>query len=181
MNKNILIETDRIILREFELNDMQAVFNFSSNAEVQKYTGDTILNNLDQAKDIIVNVWFSDYKKYGYGRYAVVYKPEHKVIGFAGLKYLPELDETDIGFRFLPEYWGKGIATEVSRKIIKYGFEVLKLNRIIGIAMPENLASNKVLDKIGLDFYKFDMYVGEDENEKYNWYQMDKDKYFKLA
>jgi RimJ/RimL family protein N-acetyltransferase len=66
---------------------------------------------------------------------------------------------------------GEGIATEVSREIIKYGFEVLKLNRIIGIAMPENIASNKVLNKIGLDFYKFDMYVGEDEDEKYNWYQ----------
>lgn len=178
MNENTFIETDRIILREFELNDLQAVFDFSSNTEVQKYTGDAVLNNLDQAKDIIVNVWFSDYKKYGYGRYAVVYKPDDKVIGFAGLKYLPELRETDIGFRFLPEYWGKGIATEVSREIIKYGFEVLKLNRIIGIAMPENIASNKVLNKIGLDFYKFDTYVVEDE--KYNWYQIDKEKYFKL-
>jgi RimJ/RimL family protein N-acetyltransferase len=107
MNGNIFIETNRVILREFELNDLQAVFDFSSNTEVQKYTGDVVLNNLDQTKDIIVNVWFSDYKKYGYGRYAVVYKPDNKVIGFAGLKYLPELRETDIGFRFLPEYWGK--------------------------------------------------------------------------
>ena len=179
MSENTLIETDRILLREFKISDCQAVFDFSSNVEVQKYTGDAILNNLNQAKDIISNIWFSDYKKYGYGRWAVVYKPENKVIGFAGLKYLAEINETDIGFRFLPEYWGKGIASEVSKEIIKYGFEVLKLKRIIGIAMPENKASNKVLEKIGLDFYKFDKYEGGDDDEKCNWYQIDKEKYFK--
>ena len=176
----VFFETDRLILREFELNDLEAVYNFDSDVEVQKYIGDTTLNNLTEAKDIIVNIWFTDYKKYGYGRWAVVYKPEDKVIGFAGLKYLPELNETDIGFRFLPEYWGIGIATEASKEIMKYGFEILKLNRVIGIAMPENNASNKVLKKIGLIFYKFDMYEGEDENEKYNWYKIDRKRYLDL-
>ncbi|PHS54613.1 MAG: GNAT family N-acetyltransferase [Lutibacter sp.] len=134
--------------------------------------------SINQAKDIISNVWFSDYQKYGYSRWAVVYKPENKVIGFAGLKYLPEINETDIGFRFLPEYWGKGIATEVSKKIIEYGFKILKLEKIIGIAMPENNASSRVLEKIGLDFYKFECYEGCDE--KCNWYQISKEKYNKL-
>jgi RimJ/RimL family protein N-acetyltransferase len=174
----IKIETERILLREFTLEDCEAVFEFSMNKEVQKYTGDITLQTVNQAKDIIKNVWFSDYKKYGYGRWAVVYKPVNKVIGFAGLKYLPELDETDIGYRFLPEYWGKGIATEVSKEIIKYGFEVLKLKKIIGITMTNNIASSKVLEKIGLGFYKYDSYKGEDENEKYNWYKITKDKYF---
>ncbi|MFK5959576.1 MAG: GNAT family N-acetyltransferase [Lutibacter sp.] len=80
------------------------------------------------------------------------------MIGFAVLKYLPEIGKTDIGYRFLPEYWRKGIATEVSKEIIKYGFEILKLERIIGITMLKNIASYKVLEKIGLDFYKFDKY-----------------------
>jgi RimJ/RimL family protein N-acetyltransferase len=174
----IKIETDRILLREFGMEDADAVFEFSSDLEVQKYTGDVTLETVEEAKDIIKNVWFSDYKKYGYGRWAVVYKPENKVIGFAGLKYLPELNETDIGYRFLPKYWGKGIATEVSREIIKYGFEILKLDRIIGITMPKNIASYKVLEKIGMNFYKFDIYKGEDENVKYNWHQITKENYF---
>lgn len=174
----IKIETDRILLREFGMEDAAAVFEFSSDFEVQKYTGDVTLETVEEAKDIIKNVWFSDYKKYGYGRWAVVYKPENKVIGFAGLKYLPELNETDIGYRFLPKYWGKGIATEVSREIIKYGFEILKLDRIIGITMPKNIASYKVLEKIGMNFYKFDVYDGEDENVKYNWHQITKETYF---
>ena len=101
----------------------------------------------------------------------LIFKPENKIIGFAGLKYLPKLDETDIGFRFLPAYWGIGIATEISIEIIKYGFEVLNLKKIIAIVYPENIASCKVLEKLGFKFYKFDVYDNADE-KKYNWYQI---------
>ena len=168
-----IIETNRIILREFTLDDIDAVFEFGSNKEVSKYTGEVALKNKTEAQNIIENINFKDYKEYGYGRWATIYKPTNKVIGFAGLKYLPEFDETDIGFRFLPEYWNKGIATEVSKEIIKYGFETLNLNKIIGIADPKNIGSCKVLEKIGLTFYKSDYYDEQDriDNKKYNWYQ----------
>ena len=174
-----IIETERTILRKFNEDDYQSVFEFGSNIKVHKYTGDDLLKSLDQAKKIIKDIWFSDYKIYGYGRWAVIYKPENKIIGFAGLKYLPELDQTDIGFRFLPQYWGKGIATEVSKEIIKYGFEKLGLEKIIGIAFPENIGSCRVLEKTGLEFYKKDTY-SEDDNNKLNWYLLEKEKYFQL-
>jgi RimJ/RimL family protein N-acetyltransferase len=170
-----MIETDRLILRPFQLEDFEAVYEFGSNKEVQKYTGDAMINSLDAAKDLIQNVWFKDYQEYGYGRWATIYKPENKLIGFAGLKYLSSMDETDIGFRFLPEYWGKGIATEASKEILKYGFEHLSLERIIGIAMPENIASNKVLTKLGLSFYKTDAY--ENYGGAYNWYKIELENY----
>jgi len=171
----IKLETDRLILREFEENDFEAVFEFGSNLEVNKYTGDELVESTNMAKSIIKNVWFKDYKNYGYGRWAVIYKPENKIIGFAGLKYLPEFNETDIGFRFLPEYWNKGIATEVSKEIIKYGFEKIGLDRIIGIAMPKNLASCKILEKSGLKMYKTDNY--DHGGEIYNWYKIEKSDY----
>ena len=167
---NIIIETKRLILREFNINDFEAVFEFNSRVEVHKYTGYEIIKSIERAKEIISNIWLNDYKNYGYGRWAVIYKPENKIIGFAGLKYLPEINETDIGYRFLPEYWGKGIATEVSKKIINYGFDQLKLNRIIGITMPENIGSCKVLEKIGLTLYKVDQY--DDDGKAYNWYEI---------
>ncbi len=171
LKMTLIIETKRLVLRKFTKDDFLDVYKFGSNKEVQKYTGDVLLKSIDEAKEIIKNVWFTDYKKYGYGRLAVVYKPENKVIGFAGLKYLPEFELTDIGFRFLPEYWGKGIATEASIPIIKYGFEVVKLNKIIGIADPKNIGSCKVLEKIGLSFYKSAIYDVTDD-KKYNWYQI---------
>ncbi len=169
------IETDRLILREFTLDDFEAVYLFGSNEEVQKLTGDKNLESPEEAKKLIQDVWYSDYKKYGYGRWAVVYKPDNRVIGFAGLKYLPEIDETDIGYRFLPEYWGKGIATEASVVIIKYGFEKLNLERIVGIATPSNIGSCKVLEKIGLQLYKIDEYDGD--GEEHNWYKLEKGDY----
>lgn len=173
----ILIETERMILRQFIASDYPAVYAFNSNKEVQKYTGDRLLQSEEEAKNLIVNISEPEYRKYGYGRWAAVYKANNQVIGFAGLKYLPELGETDIGFRFLPAYWGQGIATEVSKEIIAYGFEKLDLKRIIGIAMPENIGSCRVLEKIGLQFYKIADYDGDGGN--YRWYEIDKERYFK--
>lgn len=167
-----IIETDRLILRQFTLDDYKEVYDFGSNWEVLKYTGDPKLESQEAAKELIKSVWYEDYKNYGYGRWATIYKPYNNLIGFAGLKYLPEFDEADIGFRFLPEYWGKGIATEASIEIIKYGFEKLNLERIIGIAMPENIGSCKVLTKIGFEFYKVDEYDGD--GGAYNWYKIER-------
>lgn len=122
-------------------------------------------------KEFFKNVWYKDYNTYGYGRWAVIYKPENKIIGFAGLKYLPEFNETDIGFRFLPKYWGKGLATEASKEIITYGFEKLGLDKIIGIALAKNIGSCKVLEKIGLKQYKIADYDGDGID--YNWYKIE--------
>ncbi|WP_196888406.1 GNAT family N-acetyltransferase [Aureivirga sp. CE67] len=173
-----IIETKRLILREFSKEDVEAVYEFNSNDEIHKYTGDEIIKTTKRAQEIIEQIWLKDYEKYGYGRWAVIYKPDNKIIGFAGLKFLPEINETDIGYRFLPKYWGMGIASEVSEKILEYGFKNLNLKRIIGIAMPENIGSWKVLEKIGLSFYKIDEYDGD--GKKYNWYQIYKETFYKI-
>ncbi len=79
----------------------------------------------------------------------------------------------------MPKYWGKGIATEVSKEIIKYGFEILNLEKIIGIALSKNIGSCKVLEKIGLELYKIVTY-DKDDAIKYNWYVLEKEKYKRL-
>ena len=166
-----IIETERVILRRFVMEDAEDVLEFNSNPEVIRYTGDRLLHTLDEAKDCITNVWLNDYEKYGYGRFAVWYKPDNRVIGFAGLKYLPEFGETDIGYRILPEYWGKGITSEMAPPLLKYGFEELGLKRIIGLTMIANEASSRVLQKCGLKFYQQAPYL--DEPELVNWYAID--------
>ncbi len=166
------IETERVLLREFTLQDYKAVYEFNSNTALHQYTGDEIIGSLDRAKEIIEQIWLKDYEKYGYGRWAVIYKPNRKIIGFAGLKFLPEINETDIGYRFLPEYWGKGIASEIAPKILDFGFKKLNLTKIIGIAMPENIGSWKVLEKIGMTLQKTDEYDGD--GKMYRWYSISK-------
>ncbi len=170
-----IIETERTILRRFTLDDAQDVFEYGANDAVNRYTGTPSLKSIDQAEKIITDVNFSDYEKYGYGRFAVYHKADKKVIGFAGLKYLSEYDLTDIGYRYLPKYWGQGIATETNLPFIKYGFETLGLEKIIGITMEENIASCKVLEKIGLKFWKIDEYDGD--GAEHRWYKLEKNDY----
>jgi len=150
----MLFETTRLTLRRFTIEDAPAVLAFGSNEDVIRHTGDKLITTLAEAESIINDIWLPEYEKYGYARMAVVHKKDKKVIGFAGLKYESEWEATDIGYRFLPEYWGKGIATEASFPFIFYGFQVLKLPKIMGVAYTNNPASCKVLKKLGLKLKK---------------------------
>ena len=94
-------------------------------------------------------------------RWAVVYKPHDRVIGFNGLKYLDDLQEVDLGFRLRVDYWGQGIATESSRAIVRHGFDRLGLERIIGLAMTENAGSIRVLEKAGMRYEEAIEYLGD--------------------
>lgn len=175
------LESERLLIRPFKLGDEAAMFELNSNPTVQKYTGDTLIKTLKQAKDTLENVVFKDYKKYGYGRLAVIYKPDNKLIGFTGIKYLPEASgESDLGFRFLPEYWGKGIATESSKMSLEYGFKTLNLKKIIGFSEVENVASTRVLQKVGFHITKVDYYPGEESTPgkvPVQWFKLTKEVY----
>jgi RimJ/RimL family protein N-acetyltransferase len=117
-----------------------------------RFLHDPAPNSLEHARQLLRDHPIADYRKFGFGRWAVILKSTGENIGFAGLKFLPELQEVDIGYRLLSEHWGKGIATEASRPAIAYGFDMLGLDQIIGLVDPENVASVNVLKKLGLIF-----------------------------
>ena len=143
-----IIETERLFLREFILDDAEKFYQLNLNPNVIRYTGNTAFKSINEAKSFLEN--YNDYKANGYGRWAVINKKSNEFIGWCGLKYGELENETDIGFRFFEEEWNKGYATESAVACLEYGFDVLKLNKIIGRAMKENTASIKVLEKIGL-------------------------------
>lgn len=156
------IETTRTYIREFELNDAEAVLKFNGNPLVTKYTGDAgMVTNIDDAYSVITNVWLKEYKQHGYGRWAVVDKASDKVIGFCGLKYIPEMAMPDIGYRFLPEFWGKGYATETAVATVDYCREQLNITELFGDVMEQNTASVKLLKKLGLKFNGYIVEHGE--------------------
>ncbi len=167
-----LIETDRLVLREISLNDKEEMFRLHSNPDVQKYTGEPPVTTIEEM-EAAIQTRVKDYKKYGYGRWATFKKNKMQFIGWAGLAYLPEFDEIDLGYRFLPQYWGMGYATEVSHAILKYGFDVFNIKRIIAIAMKENVASIRVMEKVGMQFDKFAPY--EPNGEDVVWYWSNKE------
>ena len=168
---NIVIETERLLLREITQDDKEGLFRLHSDPMVQKYTGDPLVESLEEMEQAI-QTRISDYGKYGYGRWATFLKNGMHFIGWAGLAYLPEFDAIDLGYRFLPEYWGLGIATEASRAILSHGFDTLKLRKVVAIAMKENKASIRVMEKVGMEFDKFAPY--EPGSEDVVWYWCDK-------
>ncbi|MBT8449917.1 MAG: GNAT family N-acetyltransferase [Gammaproteobacteria bacterium] len=168
-------ETDNLLLRAFTEDDAPAFLKMISDPKVTRYTGQEIdpTTPLSEVIELMHIAPLGDYKKFGYGRHAIVDKFSDAVIGFTGLKYLEDLDKVDIGYRLLPEYWGRGLATESCWPMLSYGFEYLKLDSIIGIAMPENLASCRILAKIGLRF------IDERDYEEFvvAYYELSKNEY----
>jgi ribosomal-protein-alanine N-acetyltransferase len=88
----------------------------------------------------------------GYGHWAIVTAEDGKIVGWNGLEYLPELDETEVAYLLSKRVWGHGYATEAARAAVQFGFETVGLEQIIGLVHPDNIASISVLEKCGLAF-----------------------------
>lgn len=166
----IITETPRLILREITMDDADILFQLHSNPLVQKYTGEPLVSNVSEIKNAIEDRHLIDYETYGYGRWGVILKSTNQFTGWSGLAYLTEFDEVDIGYRFFPEFWGKGIATEAALAVIKFGFEQIGLKKIIAIALPENEGSIRVMQKTGMSFDKIAPY--NEENPNAVWYKI---------
>ena len=167
-----IVETDRLLLRELNMTDAKDFYALNLNPNVVKYTGDRAFKNISEAEIFLSN--YSDYDKNGYGRWAVIAKTNGEFLGWCGLKYIHGLNETDIGFRFFENHWNKGFATESAKACLRFGFETLNLETIVGRAMAENRASIKVLEKIGLKYEKeFDF-----DSHKGLIYKINKHQYF---
>ncbi|MEM9548395.1 MAG: GNAT family N-acetyltransferase [Bacteroidota bacterium] len=152
-----ITETKRLILRELNLSDSIHFFKLNSNPEVLKYTGDSPFSSISDAESFLKN--YSDYKINGFGRWAVIEKESGDFLGWCGLK-LNEENFIDLGFRFFEKYWGKGYATESAKASLAVGFLDLNINEIIGRAAVDNKASIRVLEKIGMRFWKKDQCKG---------------------
>lgn len=146
------LETERLLLRPFTPGDAKAAWEMNLDPEVSRYTGDGGVGSLEEMQEILRTTTLADYERHGFGRHAVIRKGDGRFIGFCGLKFLEDMQEVDLGYRFLREYWGRGIATESGRAALDFGFRQLGLQRIIGLVMPQNAASVRVLEKLGFEF-----------------------------
>jgi [ribosomal protein S5]-alanine N-acetyltransferase len=158
-----ILETPRLLLREFDEGDVASFYRLGSDPEVIRYTLDPQggLKSLEHALEILRTRPIADYQKHGFGRWACVHQETGDVIGFAGLKYLDELQEVDIGYRFLPAYWGQGLATEAGRAIMGYASAHLARRQIIGLVALGHVASMRVLEKLGFTFAGIADYDGD--------------------
>ena len=113
-----------------------------------KFTGDVAFKNLEEAENLVKN--YDHYQKYGFGRWPVLDKVSGEFLGWCGLKYDEELEEYDLGFRFLKRHWGKGYATEGAKAALEYAFNNLKLNKVVSFTADSNIPSESVMKKLGM-------------------------------
>lgn len=147
----VVLETQRLLLRQFTTDDAALIWQLNLDPEVTRYTHDPV-RDIVHADEILEKAILPQYALYNHGRWAVHTKKDLQFIGWCGLKFRPELDEIDLGYRFMKVFWGQGYATEAAFNCIHYGFEKINIQRIVGRAEPQNIGSIKVLEKCNMQF-----------------------------
>jgi [ribosomal protein S5]-alanine N-acetyltransferase len=161
---NILLETDRLILRRFVEDDVDNLFELNSDPDVVRFTPDKQVERSVIQTQILPR-FFALYEKYnGYGIWAIVEKSSQEFIGwflFRPVEDARYFDETlanpndiELGYRLRKAAWGKGYATEGSKALILKGFFELGTQCVVAVALAENIASIRVMEKSGLKFQK---------------------------
>jgi len=154
-----IIETERLYLRAFTLDDAQLLVDLNSNPEVVKYLHEQP-TTFQVAQQVLEQIILPQYALYNHGRWAVHLKTTNEFIGWSGLKYRTDRNEIDLGYRFFQEHWGKGYATETAKASIDYGFNTLNMQHIMAMAHVENIGSQQVILKCGMKFRQEDFVDG---------------------
>lgn len=160
IDKIFALNTERLTLRHFTLEDADAMFRVFGDAQVMRF-GDG-----PQTRAWVLG-WLTrhagDYDQLGYGPYAVVEREHNEVIGYCGLFYFPDINgrpEVEIGYRLARSKWGMGYATEAARAVMHYAFDSLRFKRLIAIIDPGNTASIRVVEKLGMRYEADVMFEG---------------------
>lgn len=159
-----VLETGRLILRWLSVEDAEFILQLLNEPSFRRFIGDKGVRSIEDARDYILRGPVDSYERFGFGLYLTELKDDGVPIGICGLLKRESLEDVDIGFAFLPQFWRKGYAFESSSAVMTYGRKVVGLNRIVAITSPENDASIKVLEKLGLRFERM-IKLSEDEPE----------------
>jgi RimJ/RimL family protein N-acetyltransferase len=159
-----VIETERLILRRLSVEDASFILELLNQPSFLRFIGDRGVRTINDAEKYILQGPMDSYERLGFGLYLTELKDSLASIGICGLIKRDALNDIDIGFAFLPQFWSKGYAFEAASAVMVYGREVLKLNRIVAIVSPDNERTIKVLEKIGFKFESI-MRLSEDSQE----------------
>jgi len=169
MNKLMVpeIETERLLLRKITPEDLeeyaQVIF---ADPEVMRYMPKrdlTPLERAERARKVSAENW----SKHGYGAWLITDKNDGKVIGSCDFDTEEFSSGVELGYNIGKAYWHKGIATETAKAAIRFGFETVKMKRIVGVAVPENTASWRVLERLGFVYERSTKGYGWDELRYY--------------
>jgi RimJ/RimL family protein N-acetyltransferase len=146
-----ILETERLYLRPPTTDDLEGIYRLGSNPNVMRFITGKTQSRKEARKDLARRM---ETAHLPLGYWIVETRQAKDFVGWLALKQLDKTPEIEIGYRFLEEQWGRGFATEASQEVLAYGFDTLQLERIVAVAMVENKASLRVMEKIGLRFEK---------------------------
>jgi [ribosomal protein S5]-alanine N-acetyltransferase len=173
---NLILETQRLLIRPLELSDAQAMFTMDNNPKVHSYLWQNPTQHIEETIKIIEMVQLQ-YQQNGIGRFATILKETDEFIGWTGIKFVNDHVENgntnfyDYGYRLHPKFWNKGYATEASMAWLDYGFNQMNIKEMNAYTHAQNGASNRVLEKVGFNF--IDDYQDND-GIGWKWWQISK-------
>ncbi len=150
--RDFILETDRLKLSRLAPNDAPFIFELVNEPSFVENIGDRNVRSEEDAVGYIQNGPMASYERYGYGLYKVELKETTTPIGICGPLKRDTLEYPDIGFAFLPRFWGQGYALESASAVMDYSRETLRLTDIAAITTPTNQRSIKLLEKLGFKF-----------------------------
>ena len=154
-----MLETERLILRPLKETDVNAIYAMRSDAETMRFIREP------QSREESAN-WIelvsSRWQTEQIGFCAIIERFSDEFIGWCGIWRLKETGELEVGYAVAKEFWGKGYATEAAVKFLDYAFEKLKPEKVVAVARPENIASRRVMEKIGMRYDYTSMFYGRD-------------------
>ena len=145
------LRTSRLTLRPLQPNDAEALHRIYQTEGVLRYFPNPIAPPLEKVQRLITAQQVH-WETHGYGNWGLLPDGEEEIIGWAGLQYLLELDETEVGFLLDQPFWGRGYATEAALASLQFGFEHFSLDHMIALVHPDNLASQRVIEKCGMTY-----------------------------
>ena len=150
---NLILETERLILRAWESDDADSYYQINQDQRVTEFL--LITPTMEQVKEFIHGM-NEQYKRLNYTLFAAIEKSSNTLIGFIGLnppKWESHFTQcVEIGWRLGSKYWGKGYATEGAKAVLAYGFDQCHLNEIVSFTVPENIRSMRVMEKLGMTY-----------------------------
>jgi RimJ/RimL family protein N-acetyltransferase len=153
------VETARLCLRMFHPDDLDSLAALVRDPYVMKFVGNGLPATRAEAEHALHSI-IRHWDNHGFGRWAVIDKTTQEFAGFGGLRLLQSTPE--VVYHLGSAYWGRGLATELARASLRFGFEEHQFDRIVAIAKPENTASVHVMKKLGMHYDMHTTFYGMD-------------------
>lgn len=150
----VIVETPRLRIRHLTAADAAFTCKLLNEPSFIENIADRGVRSEIDAMHYLADGPIKSYQQHGYGLFLVEECTSQAPIGFCGLLFRDHLQETDIGFAFIPQFWGQGYAFEAASAVLHFGYSSLKLKRIVGLTSAGNMSSIKLLNRLGLRFEK---------------------------